>query len=188
MSSSSLIKQLLQHQGDFMAYLMAMVRDLHAAEDIFQNAAVVVIEYPQPEEIRDFRAWGKEIMRRQALTYLREKGRTARHMSPLEPDLLQQIDRSFDEDTTDAIQRERELDALRECSGKLPEPQRTMVTMRYQRRISFEEIGAALGKTAGAIQRALSRSRKALHDCVQSRLAQPKFAPSKLSTSDEMTP
>ena len=180
MSDASLIKQLLQHQGDFMAYLMAMVRDLHAAEDIFQNAAVVVIEYPQPEEIRDFRAWGKEIMRRQALTYLREKGRgekarRPRQLPPLQPTLLEQIDRSFDEDTTDAIQRQREIEALRECSEKLPKPQRTMVMMRYQHRVSFEEIGAALGKTAGAIQRALSRSRKALHDCVQSKLAQPQL-------------
>lgn len=170
MSQSSLIKQLLQHQGDFMAYLMAMVRDLDAAEEIFQNAAVVVIEYSQPEPIRDFRAWGKEIMRRQALNYLREKGRTARHLSPAEPDLLEQIDRAFDEDTTDAIHRQREIEALRECSDKLPEPQRTMVMMRYQRRVSFAEIGDSLGKTAGAIQRALSRSRKALHDCVQSKL------------------
>lgn len=182
MSTSSLIKQLLQHQGDFMAYLMAMVRDLDAAEDIFQNAAVVVIEYSHPEPIRDFRAWGKEIMRRQALHYLREKGRAAIHLSPAEPALLEQIDRAFDEDTTDAVQRHREIEALRECSDELPEPQRTMVMMRYERRTSFDEIGAALGKTAGAIQRALSRSRKALHDCVQSKLAQ-----SNWELSDGMT-
>ena len=171
MSKGSLIKQLLQHQGDYMAYLMAMVRDLDAAEEIFQNAAVVVIEYAQPETIRDFRAWGKEIMRRQALHYLRAKGTAASNLSSIEPDLLEQIDRAFDEDTTDAVQRQREIEALRECSKKLPEPQRTMVAMRYERRVSFDEIGAALGKTAAAIQRALSRSRKALYDCVQSKLA-----------------
>jgi RNA polymerase sigma-70 factor (ECF subfamily) len=171
MTGTPLVKQLLQHQGDFMAYLMAIVRDLDAAEEIFQNAAVVVIECPDPETIRDFRAWGKEVMRRQALNYLREKGRTARRLAPAEPELLEQIDRAFDEDATDAAQRQREIEALRECSKKLPEPQRTMVAMRYERRVSFDDIGTALGKTAAAIQRALSRSRRMLHDCVQARLA-----------------
>lgn len=154
-----------------MAYLMAMVRDLDAAEEIFQNAAVVVIQYSQSEPIHDFRAWAKEIMRRQALTYLREKGKAASRVSLAEPQLLEQIDRAFDEDTTDASQRQREIEALRECSGKLPQNQRTMVSMRYERHASFEEIGAALGKTAAAIQRALSRSRQALYDCVQFKLA-----------------
>jgi DNA-directed RNA polymerase specialized sigma24 family protein len=64
---------------------MAMVRDLDAAEEIFQSAAVVVIEYDQPEPIRDFRAWGKEIMRRQALRYIREKGKAASRVSLTEP-------------------------------------------------------------------------------------------------------
>jgi len=171
MSDASLIKKLLQHQGDFMAYLMAMVRDLDAAEEIFQNAAVVVIEYARPEPIRDFRAWAKEIVRRQALHYLRERGKASRRTLSLEPHLLEQIDRSFDEDTTAAAQRQREIEALQNCSEELPEPQRTMVTLRYEHRASFAEIGTALGKTADAVQRALSRSRKALHDCVQTKLA-----------------
>jgi RNA polymerase sigma-70 factor (ECF subfamily) len=171
MTQPALVKQLLQHQGDFMAYLMAIVRNLDAAEEIFQNAAVVVMEYSRPEPIENFRAWGKEMMRRQALHYLREKGKAASHVRPIEPQLLDQIDRAFDEDTTDAARRQQELVALQECARNLPEPQRTMVAMRYERRASFDEIGAALGKTAAAIQRALSRSRKALYDCVQSKLA-----------------
>jgi len=171
MGNSPLIKQLLQHQGDFMAYLMAMVRDLDAAEEIFQNAAVAVMEYNRPEPIQNFRAWGKEVMRRQALTYLREKGKSTRCVDPLDATLLDQIDRAFVEDATNAAQRQREIEALRDCSASLPQPQRTMVSMHYERRATFAEIAAALGKSAGAVQRALSRSRKALHDCVQSKLA-----------------
>ena len=70
MNDPELIRQFLRHQGDFMAYLMAMVRDLDAAEEVFQNAAVVVMQHagsPGTEPIRDFRVWAKEIVRRQAL-------------------------------------------------------------------------------------------------------------------------
>jgi RNA polymerase sigma-70 factor (ECF subfamily) len=175
MSDPHLIRNLLRHQSDFMAYLMAMVRDLDAAEEIFQNAAVVVMQHADDstaEPIRDFRAWAKEIVRRQALHYLRAKGRAAR-FAPTEPELLEQIDRAFDEDDTDSGQRQREIEALRECAQRLPEIQRRMVAMRYEVRASFDSIGAAVGRTAAAVQRSLSRTRQLLHDCVQSKLTGP---------------
>lgn len=180
MSDVSLIRELLRHQGDFMAYLMAMVRDLGAAEEIFQNVAVVVMQHagdPATEPIRDFRAWAKEIVRRQALHHLRTAGRSAR-MAALEPELLEQIDHSFDDDATDPDERRRELEALGECAARLPDVQRRMVALRYEQQASFDAIGAAVGRTAAAVQRALSRTRRMLHDCVQSKLDRPSGAAS----------
>lgn len=173
MNDPSLIRQMLRHQGDFMAYIMAMVHDLDAAEEIFQNAAVVVIQHAAAEPIRDFRAWAKEIVRRQALRHVQREGKGSRYTAT-EPELLEQLDRVFDEDgsadAADAGQRQREIEALQECAGRLPERQRLMVVMRYERRESFDTIGAALGSTAGAVQRALSRTRRALHDCVRQKV------------------
>jgi hypothetical protein len=48
-----------------------------------------------------------------------------------------------------------------------------MVAMRYEGRASFDAIGVAVGRTAAAVQRSLSRTRRMLHDCVQSKLARP---------------
>ena len=63
MSDAPLIKQFLQYQADFMSYLMAITRNFDAAEEIFQNAAIVVMERSEEDEpIRDFRAWSKEIV------------------------------------------------------------------------------------------------------------------------------
>jgi RNA polymerase sigma-70 factor (ECF subfamily) len=176
MSDPRLIRDLLRHQSDFMAYLMAMVRDLDAAEEIFQNAAVVVMQYADgsgAEPVRDFRAWAKEIVRRQALHYLRAKGRAAR-FAPTEPELLEQIDRAFDEDNTDPVERQRELEALKDCASRLPEASRRMVAMRYEVRASFDDIASAVGRTAAAVQRSLSRTRRLLHDCVQAKMAHPR--------------
>lgn len=156
-----------------MAYLMAIVRDLDAAEEIFQNAAVVVMQHADDSAaapIRDFRAWAKEIVRRQALHYLRARGRAAR-CTPTEPELLEQIDAAFDEDATPDARRQAEIEALRDCCGRLPDVQRLMVAMRYEGRASFDAIGAALGRTSAAVQRSLSRTRRALHDCVRSKLS-----------------
>lgn len=167
-----LIRHFLRLQGDFMAYLMAIAHDLDAAEEIFQNAAVVVMQHagnPAADPIRDFRAWAKEIVRRQALHHLRTRARAGR-TTAIAPELLEQIDRAFDEDATDTADRQRELEALRECAALLPDVQRRMVSMRYEGRESFDAIGAVVGRTAAAVQRSLSRTRRMLHDCVQSKL------------------
>ena len=67
MDETPLIQQYLQLRSEFMGYLYAMTRDAELAEEIYQNAAVVVIKKAdQPEVIRNFRAWAKEVVRRQA--------------------------------------------------------------------------------------------------------------------------
>jgi RNA polymerase sigma-70 factor (ECF subfamily) len=170
-SDVPLIKQFLQQQGQFMAYLMAITRDLNAAEEIFQNAAVVVMEKSIPaseslERIRDFHAWAKEIVRRQALSYLQKQVRAERREKPVQPVLLDQITRAFMEN--DAAQNRIDLEAaaLRGCVGELASSERLLLQLRYTQRASFAAIGMTVGKTEGAVQRAVSRIRKRLHDCV----------------------
>ena len=163
------IKQFLQHESDFMGYLMAMTRDFEAAEEIFQNAAIVVMEKAgQNEPIRDFRAWAKEVVRRQALHYFRTAGQ--QRSLNMDPQLLEQISASFMEDETDDVTRKRELRALRSCLKSVQSPHRRMIAMRYEKRSSFEVIGAAVGRTAAAVQRAVSRVRKTLHRCIQQQM------------------
>lgn len=163
------IKQFLRHESEFMGYLMAMTRDFEAAEEIFQNAAIVVMEKAgQSEPIRDFRAWAKEVVRRQALHYLRTAGRQRSRIT--DPKLLEQISASFLEDETDDGARKRELRALRSCLESVQPPHRRMIALRYERRTSFEAIGAAMGRTAAAVQRAISRVRTSLHRCIRQQL------------------
>ena len=170
MANAELIRKFLQLQREFMAYLMAMTRDLAAAEEVFQNAAVVVMEKSDKETIRDFRAWSKEVVRRQALHYIRHQGTQARRLRPLEPKLLEQISSLFLVDQTESETQARELLALRECIEQASGQQREMLALRYERQASFGEIGLTLGKTEMAVQRALSRLRRQLHGCVRRRL------------------
>ena len=55
-----------------MGYLYAITRDAELAEEVYQNAAVVIIEKASSDKaIRNFRAWAKEVVRRQALHAIR---------------------------------------------------------------------------------------------------------------------
>lgn len=167
MPEEPLIKQLLKHQSLFMGYLVAMTRDLGAAEEVFQNVAVVILEQGAREPIRDFHAWAKEIVRRQALHYLRERSQ-ARQRS-MAPELIEGLSLVLEESPMEAAGA-GDRDALAQCLKSLPPRSRRIMALRYEKQRSFEEIGEVLESSAQAIQRALSRIRRSLHDCVQARL------------------
>ena len=171
MDETPLIQQYLQLRSEFMGYLYAMTRDAELAEEIYQNAAVVVIEKTdQPETIRNFRAWAKEVVRRQALHAIRAREVSARHGRAMSPELLEAVSDAFMHDTAeDSVVRD-EAGALRKCLEGLPKDKRELVALRYERSASFDEISRHTGSTPAGVQRALSRIRKLLHGCVQRRM------------------
>lgn len=57
MTDSQLIQKYLQLCSEFMGYQYALTQDAALAEEVYQNAAIVIIEKSESdEEIHDFRA------------------------------------------------------------------------------------------------------------------------------------
>lgn len=165
-----LIKRFLRRQSLYMGYLMAMTRDLDAAEEIFQNVAVALMEQAGEAEIRDLDAWLKEVVRRQALRYLNSRSRQTSRVRATEPSLLEGISRAFEEDVTPEERVRSERRALESCIGDLGEKPRRMFHLRYRERRSFADIAVAMRSSGIAVQRALSRIRKLLHDCIRMKI------------------
>ena len=166
-----LIQQYLQLRSEFMGYLYAITRDAELAEEVYQNAAVVVIEQASgPEQIHNFRAWAKEVVRRQALHAIRTRQNAVKHGRPVAPELLEVISDVFTGDRTEETVVQQEASALQHCLDGLPGEKRELVALRYERDAEFDEISRLVNSTPAAVQRALSRIRKTLHTCVQRRL------------------
>ena len=91
-------------------------------------------------------------------------------MKQIEPELVQQISNAFLNDESTQQIRDQELAALRQCIREADPEQQLVLNMRYSTKSSFAEIAERIGKTEGAVQRAMSRLRKRLHDCVHSKL------------------
>jgi RNA polymerase sigma-70 factor (ECF subfamily) len=171
MDEMPLIQQYLQLRSEFMGYLYAMTRDAELAEEVYQNAAVVVIEQSEkPETIRDFRAWAKEVIRRQALHALRARDVSTRRTRALSPELLDVVSDAFLQDDSGASVVREEAKALKQCLDALPAEKRELVALRYEGSSTFDEISDQVGSTPVAVQRTLSRVRKMLHGCVQRRM------------------
>lgn len=171
MDETPQIQQYLQLRSEFMGYLYAITRDAELAEEIYQNAAVVVIEKAEkPETILNFRAWAKEVVRRQALHAIRTREVSARYGRAMSPELLEAVSNVFIQDESEGSTVRDEAGALRQCLDGLPADKRELVAMRYESSSSFDEISKHTGSTPAAVQRALSRIRKMLHGCIQRRM------------------
>lgn len=154
-----------------MGYLYAITRCADLSEEVYQNAAVVVMEQSkQPEAIRDFRAWAKEVVRRQALNAIRERGKSSERARAVSPELLDVVSNAFQQDETSLSIVDSESAALKDCLSDLPAEKKRLVALRYETEASFDSISNQVNSTPAAIQRALSRIRKILHECVQKKL------------------
>ena len=171
MTETPHIQQYLQFRSEFMGYLYAITRDADLSEEIYQNAAVVVMEQVgKPDTIRDFRAWAKEVVRRQAFHAIREREKASKLTRAVAPELIDVVSIAFAEDQTESVAVTSESAALRDCLNGLPTDKRTLVALRYESGASFDSISDQLNSTPAAIQRALSRVRKLLHGCIQKKL------------------
>ena len=131
---------------------------------------MVIEQSEKPETIRDFRAWAKEVVRRQALHAIRARDAATRHTRPISPELLDVVSDAFLQDDSAASLVRDEANALKQCLDTLPSEKRELVALRYEGSSTFDEISDHTGSTPAAVQRALSRVRKMLHGCVQRRL------------------
>jgi RNA polymerase sigma-70 factor (ECF subfamily) len=166
MTKSHCLRQFLSFQDDFMGYLYLLTGNRDACLEVLQDAAVAILEYEKLDEIDNLRAWSREVVRRQALHYLRRESTHRKYCRTLSPELVEAISNAFVQCNKNLV----EAEFFDECFEKLSKAQRRIVDLRYGSGSSFEQIAAAIDSTAAAIQRSLSRTREQLRECVQRKL------------------
>jgi RNA polymerase sigma-70 factor, ECF subfamily len=156
--------QVLAHRSMLKAYIMAIVRDPHLAEDTLSDVTVVVSRvWANYDPAQPFGPWARGIARRVALTNLRK---WRRPVATLDEDMLdalgEEMSRMGDEgDQEEAKQK------LQICLQKLPASSRELVQWRYYDEASYEEISRRTGRTMNALYMAFSRIHGMLGRCVK---------------------
>src|SRR5690606_717766 len=83
------VRLLIENRTQLFGFIFAAMRDYHAAEEVMQNVAVIVCEKAsQYQPGSSFRAWVREIARRQVLQYSRQNNRTPFAVAPTDLDYL----------------------------------------------------------------------------------------------------
>jgi RNA polymerase sigma-70 factor (ECF subfamily) len=159
-----------QHEHMLMAYLVSLVGDHALAEDVAQQA--LVIAYRKIHTLKDpatFPSWLRGIARLEGLAAMRRQGREI----PIAPEAMQELDeayRRFELEHPTKTWEER-FQLVEECFEGLPEAMRTVCRLHYLENHKAWQIAESLGLNLNTVLKRLERSRTAIRDCVESRMA-----------------
>jgi RNA polymerase sigma-70 factor (ECF subfamily) len=150
-----------------LAYIWAIVRDSHVAEDVFQEVSLLAVR--KRSQIVDRAAlpvWLRKSARLCALSALRRGGK-----SPLlfSNEVLDSLDRTWEEQ---GLAPNGEMaEALQQCIGRLASRAKQIVALRYQNKMSGDEVAARLKMKTQSVYVALGRIHRTLRDCMKRTLA-----------------
>jgi RNA polymerase sigma-70 factor (ECF subfamily) len=164
------LKEFLKYRSELFGFVRAIVRNTHDAEDLFQEVARIILEKSsEGTEVLDFRAWAKEIARRQVLQHYRTLRARRAAAVPTEEmaDLVSEVYMKHSPAAGDLTE---EVDALRECMGKMPQKNVELIRQRFAMDQGYDAIARAVQGSETAIRRMVSRLRLLLMDCVRRRL------------------
>lgn len=155
-------------QSALHGYLVSLVQDVHAADDLLQELAGRLwtrFEHYDPE--RSFVAWGIGFARLLALEWRRRQQRLPLSLDEATLDLL------ANQAAEQAAQLDGRRDALHECLKSLTDHQRRTLHLRYQEELSVADIARSWRRTEMAVYKVLKHAHQNLLLCMTRALARP---------------
>ncbi len=163
---SELVREFLEHRGLVFGFIQALVGDLDAAEEAFQEVGLRVMQQAaKGAVVGRFLPWVREIARNVVTDQFRRRARTA-----VPPPLEALVVQAFEENEMSAEENRVRRRFLTECLDGLTERIRGLLRLRYAEGVSLEKAAAAVGWNPDSVKVAMSRARKSLLDCMQSKL------------------
>jgi RNA polymerase sigma-70 factor (ECF subfamily) len=166
-NSERFIELFTRYQPRIFLFILSLVPNRADAEDVLSETSLVL--WRKFHEFRpgtDFRAWAFEVASRRAKGFW-EKNR--RHEFRPSDDFL---DRIAEASIPMLDDHQTRLEALDRCRAKLRPPDQDLLQRRYQRGATAASVAAEVGRSEGAVHKAVARIRQALLDCISKTLAQ----------------
>lgn len=161
------LEQFLANERGLRIYISSVVRDPDLRDEIFQEVSMVLWDkFEKFDETRSFGAWARGI----AANKMKEHWRKLKKRPVLlTPDVLEALFHAYNDIEHEIDYREQ---ALKYCVNQLSDPAQSLVRLKYESLLSIREIADRVQRTVAATQKALSRIRMKLQDCVEGRILQ----------------
>jgi RNA polymerase sigma-70 factor (ECF subfamily) len=153
-------------QSRLYAYICSLLGEAAGARDVLQETNLALWDKAQDyDPARPFVPWAYRVAYLQVLAY---RKRCARSRLVFDEQLVSELaDQALGRDAD----LDRRLEALGDCLDKLDGPRREMIDRRYRHGESVDQIAERLRKAPNVVAASLYRIRKALHQCIEARLA-----------------
>ncbi len=161
-NSKQFLSLLMKHQTRIHTYILYHIPNKIDAEDILQDTILVMLDkFSEFEEGTNFLAWGIVIARNKIMSFKQSK---ARSRMVFDDSIVSQIEKEVTENF-DLFNEESE--ELKNCIVKLPEKHKKYLRLRYEKSMSYREIGKEISISMQAVHKTMSRIHIALLKCVR---------------------
>ena len=166
LSEQNILRIVMKSRDRIAAAAWVVVRDAHAAEDIFQNVVLKAlkheIQFPAEGALL---SWAFISARREGIDWLR---RHRRELTGLDAEILELLEQDWLSEP--AQHGEMRMEALRMCLKTLPAKSSQLLHLRYFEGRKCGEVAETLGMGLDAVYKRMSRVHKGLRKCVELRL------------------
>ncbi len=167
LSEPEILQALMKWRTRLSAAAWVVVRDTHAAEDIFQNVALkAMTRVVKFESEAALLSWAFITARREGIDWLRRHRREALGLAE---DILGRLEQEWQ--AASPQPSGARMDALRECLAAAPQSARQLLRLRYFEGYSCEEVAGHLGIGLNAIYKRISRLHESLRQCIEGKLS-----------------
>ena len=167
--SPELVQQITAAQSSLYAFILTLMAGQEGAADVLQETNLKLIrELHRYDTSRPFLPWAMTLAKFEVMAWRTRRGRSRLVLDNDVGELMA-------EEIIDS-QDDRELAALESCLAALPARQRELIAARYDEGETVRAIAKRLGQPENALAALLYRVRKALHECITTKLAREEFA------------
>lgn len=157
---SEFLKLFLKVQPAVRSYLLSLLRNAVDADDVFQEVSLVLWErFGDYDDRYPFLNWAFGIARNHVARWRRSAPRTR---AWLPPEVEEKLAVTYAEIEDELSPRRT---ALRNCVEKLGAHARELISLRYEKVWSLQQIAQERGISLNAVNKALGKIRKFLSDC-----------------------
>ena len=166
--------QLLGMRLELTGFVRALVRDVHSADDIFQETCVKAVREAGTRGFcgsEHVRRWAFVTAKHAAVDLLRHRSRKHSEVA-LSEDLLEMLanEQAAVEVTQSCTSSGSALRALGRCLEGLTPRSRTVLSLRYGEELSGIEVAKRLDRKVDSIYKSLARIYSQLRVCIRQRL------------------
>ncbi len=160
MSSDEFPEQFAKHQSKIYAYILSLLPDWDAAEEVFQNTCVVLLrKHDQFDPDRRFLTWACGIAHNELRNYLRKR----KSHAMLSDDVMARV---AIEHERAASENDDRIAWLRACLEELKPDQRQLIEKCYIEKTPVQTLAAGVGKKPNTVAKQLERIRRLLFECI----------------------
>ncbi len=170
--SKQFVQELTANQARLLAYVMTLLPNLEAAQDVLQNTNLVLWEKAETfTEGTNFLAWACAVARHEVLAYYR---RTQRERHVFDEALVEQLATTAERHHENTGRLSLFLD---QCLALRSTEEQELLRERYASGGSVTEMAARRGLAPGQVSVLLCRLRHKLLGCIERKLAAVEVAP-----------